>query len=128
MSNYSSQLRDRRWQKRRLEIMERDRFKCRLCDSHDETIPLHVHHIYYAKDMAVWEYPDDALITVCEECHDYITLMHSRLLVALYNRSLHMSYIATVRRAFEELSYRQLHEWLLIADRTLSGAAGGLPT
>ena len=30
---------------------------------------LNVHHKYYIKDKAPWEYEDDALITLCEDCH-----------------------------------------------------------
>ncbi len=30
---------------------------------------LNVHHKYYVKGKAPWEYEDDALVTLCEECH-----------------------------------------------------------
>lgn len=30
---------------------------------------LNVHHKYYIKGKAPWEYEDDALVTLCEECH-----------------------------------------------------------
>lgn len=30
---------------------------------------LNVHHTYYIKGKAPWEYEDDALITLCEDCH-----------------------------------------------------------
>lgn len=43
---------------------------------YDETIDkdknpkgLNIHHKYYVKDKAPWEYEDDALITLCQECH-----------------------------------------------------------
>ena len=73
MSNYSDKLKDPRWQKKRLEIMQRDRFTCQNC--FDNTSPLCVHHKYYLKDKEVWEYPSRLLITLCEECHKFI---HSR--------------------------------------------------
>lgn len=31
--------------------------------------PLHVHHHYYVLGKAPWEYADDALITLCPDCH-----------------------------------------------------------
>lgn len=65
-SNYSEKLRDPRWQKRRLETMERDDWACRSC--RDKTKPLHVHHLWYEGEP--WEAPDEALVTLCEDCHE----------------------------------------------------------
>ncbi|MDZ4345946.1 MAG: hypothetical protein U1E51_26330 [Candidatus Binatia bacterium] len=64
---YAQQLRDPRWQKKRLEIMERDGFTCRHCESTKKT--LNVHHTYYESGAAPWEYPEHALVTFCEDCH-----------------------------------------------------------
>ena len=64
--SYKTKLKDPRWQKRRLEILKRDDFRCLLCGSRDKT--LHVHHRMYFGDP--WEAPDWALETHCEECHD----------------------------------------------------------
>jgi len=36
------------WQKKRLEIMERDNFKCRSCG--EDTKILNIHHRYYYKE------------------------------------------------------------------------------
>lgn len=69
MSNLSSQLRDRRWQKRRLEILSRDDFTCRMCGSTDNTEQLHVHHLVYKRSLPIWDYPGNALITLCATCH-----------------------------------------------------------
>lgn len=63
---YSQKLRDPRWQKKRLLILERDGWKCCACDRGD--INLQVHHLYYAKKDP-WEYPDTAYQTLCEDCH-----------------------------------------------------------
>ena len=30
---------------------------------------LNVHHKQYRVDRLPWQYPDDALITLCEDCH-----------------------------------------------------------
>lgn len=64
---YMDLLRDPRWQRRRLEIMQRDKFRCRSCG--DETTTLNVHHSYYVKGRKPWEYEDTELHTLCEPCH-----------------------------------------------------------
>lgn len=63
---YSELLSDPRWQKKRLEIMQRDNFTCQHCGC--TTQALHVHHKYYNSSLP-WEYPDNAYITLCEHCH-----------------------------------------------------------
>lgn len=68
MSKWSSQCRDVRWQKKRLEIMERDEFTCQSCGK-NKNVTLNVHHIYYEKGLKPWEYESDLLITWCENCH-----------------------------------------------------------
>ena len=35
-------------------------------------VELHVHHKYYVKDKYPWQYSEDALVTVCLECHENI--------------------------------------------------------
>lgn len=66
-SEYSQKLRDPRWQKKRLEIMQRDKFTCQECL--DDASTLNVHHCYYEKGKSPWEYDDGSLITLCETCH-----------------------------------------------------------
>ena len=68
MSTYSKQFKDPRWQKKRLKILERDNFTCQECGSKKNT--LHIHHKYYLPNKKAWEYPDTALITLCEYCHE----------------------------------------------------------
>lgn len=65
---YAEKLRDPRWQKKRLEILERDKFTCRVCK--DKTRTLHVHHIRYLKDRDPWDYKEFYLVTLCEKCHE----------------------------------------------------------
>lgn len=66
--SYSDLLKDPRWQKKRLQILQRDNFKCRSCD--DDSKTLHVHHTLYDTELLPWEYANDDLITLCETCHD----------------------------------------------------------
>ena len=70
MSNYSELLKHPKWQKKRLKILERDKFQCRSCE--DDSKTLHVHHLYYDYKLKPWEYSDDDLVTLCEDCHDII--------------------------------------------------------
>jgi len=65
--SYSEQLKDPRWQKKRLQIMERDGFQCALCM--DDKSTLHVHHKKYIYGRKPWEYKNEALVTLCENCH-----------------------------------------------------------
>jgi|CXWL01.1.fsa_nt_gi hypothetical protein len=67
MASYSELLRDPRWQKLRLQVFERDKFTCVLCNANHKT--LSVHHKYYEKNKMPWEYPLEALDTVCADCH-----------------------------------------------------------
>lgn len=65
---YSDKLKDPRWQRRRLEIMQRDQFKCRRCGSSTKT--LNVHHLQYQRGREPWQYEDNLLVTICEDCHE----------------------------------------------------------
>jgi len=64
---YREKLLDPRWQRRRLEILSAADFTCRDCG--DKTKTLHVHHAYYLPEREPWEYPDDLLRCVCDDCH-----------------------------------------------------------
>lgn len=67
MATYQDKLRDPRWQKRRLEILNRDKWACVKC--FDDTTELHVHHRAYRRGANPWDYPDDVLVTLCAPCH-----------------------------------------------------------
>lgn len=70
---YLEKLRDPRWQKKRLKIFKRDKFKCKECGEDKKT--LHVHHKRYIRGREPWDYSDDLLLTLCESCHK---LLHPR--------------------------------------------------
>lgn len=78
---YWKKLRDPRWQKRRLKIMERDAWTCQHCGAQHHT--LEVHHLFYIRDTEPWDYPDEVLITLCEFCHEAMTTANRTLLIAL---------------------------------------------
>lgn len=57
------------WRALRQQIFERDGWRCVKCDEVcDETV-LQVHHLYYLKDKMPWDYPKEALVTMCKGCH-----------------------------------------------------------
>jgi len=66
---YSEKLKDPRWQKKRLEIMNRDKWTCQKCG--DDETTLNVHHRIYLSNTDPWDYPGELLITLCENCHQY---------------------------------------------------------
>jgi hypothetical protein len=68
---YAEKLKDPRWQKKRLEIMKRDKFQCKLCK--DEETELQVHHKEYISGNDPWDYTNNLLITICKHCHDEIS-------------------------------------------------------
>ena len=68
---YEQKLADPRWRQKRSRIVERDHYTCQWCGSHEN---LQVHHKYYmrypdGKMADLWDYPDEKLITLCENCH-----------------------------------------------------------
>lgn len=68
MKTYAEKLKDPRWQRKRLEILNRDEFACRDCGNKRDT--LHVHHCSYAHGREPWDYDDSNLRTLCETCHE----------------------------------------------------------
>ena len=84
---YAEKLRDPKWQKKRLEIMERDGFAC--CHCGDKNSTLNVHHSFYERGKMPWEYGDYMLTTLCEACHGKVeaTMRDLGMLVASSSRA-----------------------------------------
>lgn len=68
---YFAKLKDPKWQKKRLEILQRDNFTCQICGDKKNT--LHVHHRTYLQNRDLWEYADTFFVTLCESCHEMET-------------------------------------------------------
>lgn len=64
---YAEKLKDPRWQRKRLEVFNRDNFTCIRCNDGKEN--LQVHHKRYFKNKDPWEYDDKHLETLCNTCH-----------------------------------------------------------
>jgi hypothetical protein len=73
---YVTLLRDPRWQKKRLEILTRDKWHCVWC--HDYESPLQVHHKLYERSRSPWDYPGTNFITLCDRCHERVTKLRKR--------------------------------------------------
>ena len=74
-NNYSDKLKDPRWQKKRLQIMNRDGFSCRNCGDSEST--LQVHHLEYMNNP--WDVDDKKLLTLCESCHNEFSELNSKI-------------------------------------------------
>lgn len=70
--SYQKKLQNPLWQKKRLEILQRDNFQCKQCTSNEKE--LHVHHRWYQFGKEIWDYPEDCFETLCYECHQYIEM------------------------------------------------------
>ncbi len=65
--SYSDKLKDPRWQRKRLEIFDRDNWMCVKCSDVSNT--LHVHHKVYYPNTDPWMYQGKHLETLCVVCH-----------------------------------------------------------
>lgn len=64
--NYKEQLADSRWLKKKADILLRDNYTCQKCGAQSH---LNVHHLSYENGRLAWEYPNEQLVTLCEQCH-----------------------------------------------------------
>ena len=90
--NYEEQLKHPKWQKKRLEIMNRAGWKCEKCERDDET--LHVHHISYDHGgPQPWNYHDSWLQCLCETCHTLSHIDEKRIIKFLGERAPEIRYV-----------------------------------
>lgn len=75
--SYLELLKDPRWQKKRLEVLDEREWACQRCGDEEKT--LHVHHLHYVRGHMPWEYSSDELEVLCEVCHEYTTKVNNRL-------------------------------------------------
>jgi 5-methylcytosine-specific restriction endonuclease McrA len=86
MATYQEQLRDPRWQRKRLEIFKASNFKCEDADCGDDTRELNVHHSAYLKGVPVWDHPDELLHCLCRECHQERQSVEESLKIEMMKR------------------------------------------
>lgn len=63
---YAEKLRDPRWQRVRLRVLERAGWACEDCEAEDKS--LQVHHSAYSGSNP-WDTPGNLLMCLCEDCH-----------------------------------------------------------
>jgi hypothetical protein len=96
---YFELLRTNEWKEKRLKIIQRDNIKCQGPNclippdfgkpdafggvAFNPKFVLHVHHKYYVNDWLPWQFPDDALITLCATCHQ---TLHDNVQVSVYKQ------------------------------------------
>ncbi len=96
---YSTLLRNPAWQKKRLEILERDNFTCLLC--FDTETELHIHHNEYIKGRKPWEYENSNFKTLCKCCHQVLEAFKSShvtpvIAVKQYNKKAEYTLVSTI--------------------------------
>lgn len=64
---YLEKLRSPLWQKKKTEIQQRDNFTCQKCGNTTKNLQVHHRHYIFGRDP--WDYPDQLLILLCEDCH-----------------------------------------------------------
>lgn len=108
--SYSEKLRDPRWQKKRLEVLEAANWTCEECGC--KTKELHVHHIWYQQGKAPWEYPVEALAVLCATCHIKVAEAQLRLSEMLGHRCKKVmggNYIGEIENLIALLEYAGVH-------------------
>lgn len=95
---YAEKLKDPRWQRKRLQVLERDGFSCCLCG--DKTTELHVHHRSYSKGKNPWDYDDSWLVTLCKECHENVERINLAMLLSSTQSPTQFAALESVIRCF----------------------------
>jgi hypothetical protein len=119
---YKEKLLDPRWQKKRLEILQRDNFTCQMCGDTKST--LQVHHKLYIKGNDPWEYPNLMLITLCGDCHEHETHFVSsramgKYITEYFQSAFLISHLALLIDGFEKLGDSRWDRYTIRAIRYL---------
>lgn len=73
MPNYFLLLNDVRWKAKRNVILKRDNNSCVNCGSNNSLVVHHRRYLFIRRlnnFVLPWEYPNETLITLCNQCHD----------------------------------------------------------
>lgn len=74
-------------EKRRIEFIELNKRNNKKEFEWIFMLGLHIHHKYYIKGFNAWEYKNNALITLCQSCHENL---HKNQKIPVYNRELEL--------------------------------------
>lgn len=114
---YQKKLLDPRWQKKRLEILDRDNWSCQSCCDNKKT--LHVHHCAY-QSIDPWDIENKHLITICEDCHKIETEKIKTMAIPVFRLLLKFGFLAKdfdwfLEKDFNNLELLHLQEVVLSA-------------
>lgn len=119
MSRYSDKLKDPRWQKRRLEILDRDNWSCVNCGWEKEE--LNVHHKWYDDGVEPWDHVDECLVTLCKKCHkmEHENKDHYEkiLLLSLYSSGLLVSDLLDLALSLSSIHGDELKKVVTLHER-----------
>lgn len=106
-TTYAQKLLDPRWQRKRLEILQRDNWTCQECGDVENT--LHVHHKTYKSHLQPWDVNNNILITLCASCHkdehEIQSCIEKGLIDQLYVSGFKRNDIQTLDEAFFYLDF-----------------------
>lgn len=83
-SGYQRKLRDPKWQRRRLDILQSANWKCQEPTCLSPELNLQIHHLYYVREREPWEYPDEAFLCLCENCHERRGMVERSLKIEIF--------------------------------------------
>ena len=89
LTDYQLKLKDTRWQRKRIKILNRDDCYCVVCG---EETNLQVHHIAYNGEP--WDVDDRFLVTLCKDCHEHEELALKNLGSDLLTRFRKLGFMA----------------------------------
>jgi hypothetical protein len=95
---YSELLKDPRWQRRRLEVFGNANFACQRCGSAART--LHAHHKKYLKGRKPWDYENELLECLCDDCHAVAHVEQEALELTIARQPTEM--LPVIRQAVEQ--------------------------
>jgi hypothetical protein len=84
--SYRELLLDPRWQRKRLEVLERDDWQCVSCGRRNAN--LQIDHKRYERGKPPWDIDSKHLQTLCEKCHSKITELRRKCMEAANNLGL----------------------------------------
>jgi hypothetical protein len=124
--SYAEKLKDPRWQRKRLEVMQRELFTCEECESTDKT--LNVHLGYYEKGRDPWEYDSETLHCLCVDCHDVaenarVAALREIASLSILDCEMVMDIVSTLKKTHESERNGIVGEMLWLMVNCIEGAA-----
>lgn len=129
MSAYAELLKDPRWQRKRLDVLDRADWTCQRCGCTSRT--LHAHHKHYLKGRKPWDYDDDLLECLCDTCHEEVHAEQEALELKIARQPTEMlpALLDAVEAGIKGMDMRPVHPRLAkVFDKLGAGLSGFNPT